>query len=78
VSLFKLKNTNFTQTKLITGDPSARIHFMSDSVRQSPHSMSAVPHFRLSQGLRQAGSHISLVALMKSLECAVVPDADAE
>ncbi len=50
---------------------------MSDCVRQSPHSVSAVLHFRLSQGVRQAGNHISLVALIKCLQCAVVPHADA-
>lgn len=72
------KNTNSTQTELTTGYPSAQIHFMSDWVRQSPHSIAAVLYFRLSQDVRQAGNHISLVALIKSLQCAVVPNADAE
>ena len=54
---------------------------MSESVRQSPHShssISAVPYFRLSQGVRQAGNHVSLVALLKSRQCAVVLDDDAK
>lgn len=43
------ENTNSTQTELTTGYPSAQIHFMSDWVRQSPHSIAAVLHFRRSR-----------------------------